>query len=106
MGLALLLAGFSDWADGWLVRRSGGGSFWGARLDPLTPPRSCDHRPPGSGWPGKEACPSVSTVMQKVLTATRSSSDRDRPVAGWRQELGITEPADHEPYGLGITVPA
>ncbi len=32
----LLLGGFSDWADGWLARRSGGGSVWGARLDPLT----------------------------------------------------------------------
>lgn len=34
--LLLLLAGLSDWADGWLARRSGGGSVWGARLDPLT----------------------------------------------------------------------
>ena len=32
----LLLAGLSDAADGWLARRSGGGSSWGARLDPLT----------------------------------------------------------------------
>ena len=32
----LLLAGFSDAADGWLARRAGGGSSWGARLDPLT----------------------------------------------------------------------
>ena len=31
----LLLAGLSDAADGWLARRSGGGSSWGARLDPL-----------------------------------------------------------------------
>jgi CDP-diacylglycerol--glycerol-3-phosphate 3-phosphatidyltransferase len=34
--LLLLLGGLSDWADGWLARRSGGGSVWGARLDPLT----------------------------------------------------------------------
>ncbi|MGB7565376.1 MAG: CDP-alcohol phosphatidyltransferase family protein [Prochlorococcaceae cyanobacterium] len=34
--LLLLLGGLSDWADGWLARRSGGGSIWGARLDPLT----------------------------------------------------------------------
>ncbi|MFU8885990.1 MAG: CDP-alcohol phosphatidyltransferase family protein [Cyanobacteriota bacterium] len=32
----LLLAGLSDWADGALARRAGGGSVWGARLDPLT----------------------------------------------------------------------
>ena len=32
----LLLAGLSDAADGWLARRAGGGSTWGARLDPLT----------------------------------------------------------------------
>ena len=32
----LLLGGVSDWADGSLARRAGGGSAWGARLDPLT----------------------------------------------------------------------
>ncbi|MCP9791835.1 CDP-alcohol phosphatidyltransferase family protein [Vulcanococcus limneticus Candia 3F8] len=32
----LLLGGISDAADGWLARRAGGGSVWGARLDPLT----------------------------------------------------------------------
>lgn len=32
----LLLAGLSDAADGWLARCAGGGSSWGARLDPLT----------------------------------------------------------------------
>jgi CDP-diacylglycerol--glycerol-3-phosphate 3-phosphatidyltransferase len=32
----LLLGGLSDAADGWLARRAGGGSVWGARLDPLT----------------------------------------------------------------------
>jgi CDP-diacylglycerol--glycerol-3-phosphate 3-phosphatidyltransferase len=32
----LLLGGLSDWADGVLARRAGGGSVWGARLDPLT----------------------------------------------------------------------
>jgi CDP-diacylglycerol--glycerol-3-phosphate 3-phosphatidyltransferase len=32
----LLLGGLSDAADGWLARRAGGGSDWGARLDPLT----------------------------------------------------------------------
>lgn len=34
--LLLLFGGLSDAADGWLARRSGGGSVWGARLDPLT----------------------------------------------------------------------
>ena len=32
----LLLGGLSDAADGALARRAGGGSVWGARLDPLT----------------------------------------------------------------------
>ncbi|RCL53608.1 MAG: CDP-alcohol phosphatidyltransferase family protein [Synechococcus sp. MED-G71] len=32
----LLLGGLSDGADGWLARRAGGGSAWGARVDPLT----------------------------------------------------------------------
>ena len=32
----LLIAGLSDAADGWLARRAGGGTSWGARLDPLT----------------------------------------------------------------------
>lgn len=32
----LLLGGISDGADGWLARRAGGGSTWGARVDPLT----------------------------------------------------------------------
>jgi CDP-diacylglycerol--glycerol-3-phosphate 3-phosphatidyltransferase len=34
--LLLLLGGLSDALDGWLARRAGGGSAWGARLDPLT----------------------------------------------------------------------
>lgn len=32
----LVLGGVSDWLDGLLARRAGGGSVWGARLDPLT----------------------------------------------------------------------
>ena len=32
----LLIGGLSDWLDGVLARRAGGGSVWGARLDPLT----------------------------------------------------------------------
>ena len=32
----LVLGGLSDAADGWLARRAGGGTSWGARLDPLT----------------------------------------------------------------------
>ena len=32
----LVLGGLSDAADGWLARKAGGGSSWGARLDPLT----------------------------------------------------------------------
>ncbi len=33
--LLLILAGLSDFADGWLARLAGGGSTWGAKLDPL-----------------------------------------------------------------------
>ena len=34
--ILLLLGGLSDALDGLLARRAGGGSVWGARLDPLT----------------------------------------------------------------------
>ena len=34
--LLLVLGGLTDWLDGLLARRAGGGSVWGARLDPLT----------------------------------------------------------------------
>ena len=34
--LLLLAGGISDWLDGLLARHAGGGSVWGARLDPLT----------------------------------------------------------------------
>ncbi len=34
--LLILLGGLSDFADGWLARKSGGGTTWGARLDPLS----------------------------------------------------------------------
>ena len=33
--LLLLCGGMTDAADGWLARKAGGGSNWGARLDPL-----------------------------------------------------------------------
>ena len=37
LGWLLLLAGaLTDAADGWLARRAGGGTAWGARLDPLS----------------------------------------------------------------------
>ena len=32
----LVLGGLSDAADGWLARQAGGGTSWGARLDPLS----------------------------------------------------------------------
>jgi len=34
--MLLLAGGLSDWLDGLLARHAGGGSIWGARLDPLT----------------------------------------------------------------------
>ncbi len=33
--MLLLAAGLTDALDGWMARRAGGGSSWGARLDPL-----------------------------------------------------------------------
>lgn len=37
LGWLLLLGGaLTDAADGWLARRAGGGTAWGARLDPLS----------------------------------------------------------------------
>ena len=33
--MLLLLGGITDALDGWMARRAGGGSSWGARLDPL-----------------------------------------------------------------------
>ncbi|KGG11734.1 CDP-diacylglycerol--glycerol-3-phosphate 3-phosphatidyltransferase [Prochlorococcus sp. SS52] len=33
--ILLLLGAFSDWMDGWLARKAGGGSKLGAQLDPL-----------------------------------------------------------------------
>lgn len=60
----LLVGGLSDAADGWLARRAGGGSVWGARLDPLTDkililapllwlgrPKACRCGPSGCCWP-------------------------------------------------------
>ena len=34
--ILLVLGGISDWGDGFFARLSGGGSQWGAKLDPLT----------------------------------------------------------------------
>ena len=34
--LILLIAGFTDLADGYLARKAGGGTSWGARFDPLS----------------------------------------------------------------------
>jgi len=33
--ILILIGGISDFIDGWLARMAGGGSDWGARLDPL-----------------------------------------------------------------------
>ncbi|MCP9818418.1 hypothetical protein KBZ18_02790 [Synechococcus sp. Cruz-9H2] len=36
------------------------------------------------------------------LALARWEEGWERPVADWRQELGITDPADHESYGLAV----
>lgn len=36
----------------------------------------------------------------RCLVAARWEEGWDRPIEAWRQQLGISDPADHQPYGL------
>jgi len=37
----------------------------------------------------------------QCLVAARWEEGWDRPISAWREELGIRDTADAEPYGLG-----
>ena len=39
------------------------------------------------------------------LALTRWEEGWDKPISQWRQELGITDAAEHEPYGLAAQLP-
>ncbi|MBU6354070.1 MAG: hypothetical protein KGQ81_03835 [Cyanobacteria bacterium REEB498] len=41
----------------------------------------------------------------QCLALARWEEGWDKPVAQWRQELSITDPAEHEPYGLAAQLP-
>lgn len=41
----------------------------------------------------------------QCLALARWEEGWEKPVAQWRQELGITDPAEHEPYGLAAQLP-
>ncbi|MEB3184390.1 MAG: CDP-alcohol phosphatidyltransferase family protein [Cyanobacteriota bacterium] len=82
----LLLGGLSDWLDGLLARRAGGGSVWGARLDPLTdkilisaPLLWLAAQPPGP--------------QQLPLWAVWLLLARELLISGWRAGQGSGGPA-------------
>lgn len=82
----LLLGGLSDAADGALARRAGGGSVWGARLDPLTdkilisaPLLWLAAQPPGP--------------QQLPLWAVWLLLARELLISGWRSGQGSGGPA-------------
>jgi len=84
--MLLLLAGLSDAADGALARRAGGGSAWGARLDPLTdkilisaPLLWLAAQPPGP--------------QQLPLWAVWLLLARELLISGWRSGQGSGGPA-------------
>lgn len=84
--ILLLLAGLSDAADGALARRAGGGSAWGARLDPLTdkilisaPLLWLAAQPPGP--------------QQLPLWAVWLLLARELLISGWRSGQGSGGPA-------------
>jgi len=78
----LLVGGLSDAADGWLARRSGGGSIWGARLDPLTDKLLI-------------SAPLLWLASQDrlPLVAVWSLLARELLVSGWRAQQGSGGPA-------------
>ena len=87
----LLLAGLSDAADGWLARCAGGGSAWGARLDPLTD-KVLIAAP--LLWLASSAALPLWAVW--LLLA------RELLISGWRSEAGDGAPAS--PGGKAKTI--
>lgn len=78
----LLLGGVSDAADGWLARRSGGGSVWGARLDPLTDKLLISAPLLWLGGTGRLPLVAVWLLLARELL-----------VSGWRAQQGSGGPA-------------
>ena len=78
----LLLGGFSDAADGWLARRSGGGSVWGARLDPLTDKLLISAPLLWLGSTGRLPLVAVWLLLARELL-----------ISGWRAQQGSGGPA-------------
>ncbi|MEB3318610.1 MAG: CDP-alcohol phosphatidyltransferase family protein [Cyanobacteriota bacterium] len=78
----LLLGGVTDAADGWLARRSGGGSIWGARLDPLTDKLLISAPLLWLGATGRLPLVAVWLLLARELL-----------VSGWRAQQGSGGPA-------------
>jgi CDP-diacylglycerol--glycerol-3-phosphate 3-phosphatidyltransferase len=78
----LLAGGLSDAADGWLARRSGGGSIWGARLDPLTDKLLTSAPLLWLGAAGRLPLAAVWLLLARELL-----------VSGWRAQQGSGGPA-------------
>ncbi len=87
----LLLGGFSDAADGWLARRSGGGSVWGARLDPLTDKLLISAPLLWLGSTGRLPLVAVWLLLARELL-----------VSGWRAQQGSGGPASR--WGKAKTI--
>jgi CDP-diacylglycerol--glycerol-3-phosphate 3-phosphatidyltransferase len=80
--LLLLLGGLSDWADGVIARRAGGGSVWGARLDPLTDKILISAPLLWLGAQGILPLPAVWLLLARELL-----------ISGWRSGQGSGGPA-------------
>jgi CDP-diacylglycerol--glycerol-3-phosphate 3-phosphatidyltransferase len=78
----LLLGGLTDAADGWLARRSGGGSVWGARLDPLTDKLLISAPLLWLGASGRLPLVAVWLLLARELL-----------ISGWRAQQGTGGPA-------------
>lgn len=87
----LLLGGLSDAADGWLARRSGGGSVWGACLDPLTDKLLISAPLLWLGGTGRLPLAAVWLLLARELL-----------VSGWRAQQGSGGPAS--PGGKAKTI--
>ncbi len=83
--LLMLIAGITDVLDGWLARRAGGGSKWGARYDPLADKILL-------------ALPMIWLVEEKILPfwAIWIVLSRETIISGWRSELISGGPASKQ----------